>query len=134
MPSPGIAKKNEISQARYFRYQNTWILQAGKKHLQEAHGVQKGGAGKWPQERPEKGLWRVPHKVQGEVDLHAPGEGEEPDVLGEEGQGREEHQEEQGVGYYAAHVGAAEDYQAQGFVYDVGKHGAQSQKGQAHVV
>jgi hypothetical protein len=37
------------------------------------------------------------------------------------------------VGDGAAHVRAAEDDQAQGFVYDVGKHGAQSQKGQAHV-
>ncbi len=63
---------------------------------------------------------------------HTPGEGEEPDIPGIEAKGREEHEEEQSVGEGAAHVGAAEDYQAQWFVDDVGKHGAQYQKGQAH--
>lgn len=68
-----IGKKQEIGQAHEFRYGDDWIFQAGQKHLQIAHGVQKGGTGKWSQERPEQYLGRVPHEVQREVDEHAPG-------------------------------------------------------------
>jgi len=38
------------------------------------------------------------------------------------------------VGGSAAHAEAAKDDQAQGFIDDVGKHGAQCQKGQAHTI
>ncbi len=82
MPSPGIGKEYEISQACYFRYHNAGIFQTGKKHLQVAHSIQKGDARKWPEERPEKCFRRVPHKVQGEVYEHAPGEGDESDISG----------------------------------------------------
>lgn len=64
---------------------------------------------------------------------HAPGQGDESDILGIDAKGREEHEEEQRVSEGAAHAGAAKDNEAQGFVDDVGKHGAQCQKGQAHL-
>ena len=82
LPSPGTGEEYEISQARYFRYQNAGIFQTGKKHLQVAHSIQKGDARKWPEERPEKCFRRVPHKVQGEMYEHAPGEGDESDISG----------------------------------------------------
>ncbi len=63
---------------------------------------------------------------------HSPGEGEEPDILEMPAKDGKEHEEEERVGEGAAHIGAAEYYQAQGLIDDVGQHGAQCQKGQAH--
>ena len=79
-PSVCIAQEYEICQARDLWYPNGWIFQAGKKHLQVTQGIQKRCIGKWTQKGPEQDLRRVPHKVQGEVNEHAPGEGEEPDI------------------------------------------------------
>jgi len=74
-----------------------------------------GGLMGWP----EQYLRRFLHKVQGEVNEHGPGEGEELDILVMHAKDREEHEEEQRVSEGAAHTGAAEDDQIQGFVDDV---------------
>ncbi len=58
------------------------------------------------------------------MDEHAPGEGDESDILGIDAKGREDHEEEQRVSKDATHAGAAKGNDAQGFVDDVGKHGA----------